>query len=52
MRTDEQKRQGTVWRWAWEGETSKVTQQAPALNVLAMGTPAVTLGSRVVLFYA
>lgn len=41
-------------RWAWEEETSKVTQQAPALNVVTMGIPAVTLGSRVasVLFYA
>lgn len=51
---DEQKKEGTAWRWAWEGETSKVTQQAAALNVLATGTPGAALGSGAasVLFYA
>jgi len=47
MGTDEQEGQGTAQRWAGEGATSEVTQQAPALNVLAMGTPTVTSGSRV-----
>lgn len=53
MRRDEQG-DGTAQRWRWEGETSKGTQQAPALNILAMGTPVEALRSRVapLLFYA